>query len=129
MTQVVLLRGWLACLGWGDGDFDQVEGVVCLGFDDTSLLGFAAAAAKDKVVCLCLAPGLREFATAMLYCLITSGFVSLRGIWCWKAKRAWAIITSLLNSTSWSGEYGVTLSGMVGRGFLGRLLRDGLVFL
>ena len=90
MTQVVLLRGWLVCLGWGDGDFDQADGVVCLplgGLEvDVEVGGLAAAAAKERVVCL--APGLRELATAMLYFLMTSGLVLLRGMATWKANRA-----------------------------------------
>ena len=87
ITQVVLLRGWLICLGWGDGDFDQADGVVCLplgGLDAEE--GLAAAAAKERVVCL--NPGLRELAAAMLYCLMTSGLVDFRGMTTWKANRA-----------------------------------------
>ena len=77
MTQVVLLRGWVVCLGGGEGDLDQAEGVVCLGLG-AALVGLAAAAAKERVVCL--APGLQELAAAMLYCWITWGLVSLLGM-------------------------------------------------
>ena len=76
MTQVVLLR---ICLGGGDGDFDQADGVVCLGFG-AGAVGLAAADAKESVVCL--VPGLQELATAILYCWITCGLVSRRGICC-----------------------------------------------
>ena len=89
MTQVVLLHGWLFCLGWGDGDFDQADGVVCLplgGLDVDGVELAAAAAAKERVVCL--APGLRELATATLYCRMTSGFLADRGMTVWKANKA-----------------------------------------
>ena len=100
MTQVVLLHGWLVCLGWGEGDFDQVDGVVCLplGGLGVDVVGLAVAAAKERVVCL--APGFRELATAMLYFLMTSSLVLLHGMTTWKANKAWAMIVSLLNRTS-----------------------------
>ena len=76
------------CLGWGDGDFDQADGVVCLplGGLEVDVVELAAAAAKERVVCL--APGFRKFATAMLYFLMTSGLVLLRGMTTWKANKA-----------------------------------------
>lgn len=125
MTQVVLLRvGW-GRRGGGDGDLDQFDGVDCLG--GFVVTGLAAADVKESVVCL--APGLREFVTATLYCLMTSGFLALRGMTVWKAKRAWAIMVSLLKRISWSGEYGVIFWGM-GKGFLDLLLlREGLALL
>ena len=82
MTHLVLLRGGWGRRSGGDGDFDQFDRVVCLG----GFAGFAATDAKESVVCL--APGLREFATATLYCLMTSGLLALRGIMTWKANSA-----------------------------------------
>lgn len=73
----MLLRGILVRWGGGDGDFDQADGVVCLGLG-AGVTGLAAAEANERVVCL--APGLRELATAILYCWITCGLVSFRGI-------------------------------------------------
>jgi hypothetical protein len=64
-------------LGVGDGDFDQADGVVCLGLE-VDVPGLATADAKERVVCL--KPGLRELAAAMLYCLMTSCLLCFREI-------------------------------------------------
>ena len=61
ITQVVLLDWGGLRLGGGEGDFDQVDGVVCLGLA-WGRADVAVALAKDRVVCL--APGLRAFIAA-----------------------------------------------------------------